>query len=367
MMRWKTTSGALAMTLSLISCADDQPGSPGGATGEVVPAFEVTDAKGNVFVRQAKIAMESPPIRPDGRRQFRLPTGNDRDYSLLSDLDLAKELRPKMARDGYEYIRKDLDMDLVREVRQLRGGQLQMAPGLPRGVTSDVIVEELDAKSVIGADGRLLRRDNTTYPYSAQVWNDWGCSGTMIGRSTMVTAAHCVHSGSGFFMWPVYRPGVDIQDANPYPFGEFPCYDITVAGGWDGDTVSADYAVIEFGTRCGSFPGDSTGWLGFYATDSGSNISGKTSYIYGYPGDKSPYPQIWGIGNSSLTTSVWYPARLFYNIDTAGGQSGSGVYQVRDGGRYVVGIHNGNWDSDENQARWLDTTVAAFIRKYSAL
>jgi V8-like Glu-specific endopeptidase len=31
--------------------------------------------------------------------------------------------------------------------------------------------------------------------------------------------------------------------------------------------------------------------------------------------------------------------KVFYDIDTAGGQSGSAVYRIKDGKRFAVGIH----------------------------
>lgn len=31
--------------------------------------------------------------------------------------------------------------------------------------------------------------------------------------------------------------------------------------------------------------------------------------------------------------------KVYYDIDTAGGQSGSAVYRIIDGGRYAVAIH----------------------------
>jgi glutamyl endopeptidase len=348
-------------------CAVDMGEEMLDVSSEGLAANEVTDAKGNVWVLNRKIEGKAAPrLDANGRIAPFVPRSPDRDYSKMSDEELAEVLRPKMARNGYEYVLKHPDLELVRKIREGRGAGVV---GLPSEVlaAAEAPMEDLIMPNVvIGADDRVLRRDNSSYPMSTQVWNDWGCSGTLIGPSTMVTAAHCVHDGNDWFRWPVYRPGTDIQDVSPYAFGEFGCYDVTIPGGWDGGTVSEDYAVIEF-SNCGAYPGNATGWLGFYATDSGGNISGRTSYIYGYPGDKAPYPQIWGIGNSSLSTSIWYPARVFYSIDTFNGQSGSGVYQIRDGGRYVVAIHNGGYDSDENQGRWLDVSVANFIRAYSAL
>ncbi len=346
-------------------CAVDMGEETLDVTSEESALREVTDAKGNVWVLNRKIEGTTPDLDGRGRVKPFVPRSPDRDYSKMSDGELAEVLRPRMARDGHEYVLAQPDLELVRKIRAGQG-----VTSLPSGVSpaGEAPVEDLITPSVvIGADSRELRRDNASYPMLTQVWNDWGCSGTMVGPSTMVTAAHCVHDGNDWFRWPVYRPGTDIQDGAPYPLGEYGCYSVTIPGGWDGGTVSEDYAVVEF-SGCGSYPGNASGWLGFYATDSGGNISNRTSYIYGYPGDKAPYPQIWGIGNTSLYTSIWYPARVFYTIDTFNGQSGSGVYQIRDGGgRYVVGIHNGSYSSSENQGRWLDVSVANFIRDYSAL
>ena len=33
------------------------------------------------------------------------------------------------------------------------------------------------------------------------------------------------------------------------------------------------------------------------------------------------------------------PRKVYYTLDTAGGQSGSGVYVIQDGSRYAVAIH----------------------------
>lgn len=33
------------------------------------------------------------------------------------------------------------------------------------------------------------------------------------------------------------------------------------------------------------------------------------------------------------------PLKVYYDIDTAGGQSGSAVYRIVDGGRYGIAVH----------------------------
>jgi glutamyl endopeptidase len=76
------------------------------------------------------------------------------------------------------------------------------------------------------------------------------------------------------------------------------------------------------------------GWFGI-GVYSDSDLLASTGNISGYPGDKPSGTQ-------------WYHARqiasvnsrkVYYAIDTAGGQSGSAVYRVISGSRYGIAIH----------------------------
>jgi len=80
--------------------------------------------------------------------------------------------------------------------------------------------------------------------------------------------------------------------------------------------------------------GNTTGWFGL-AVYSDAEIRGAGGNISGYPGDKPSGTQ-------------WYDARkidsvnsrkVFYDIDTAGGQSGSAVYRIVNGNRYAFAVH----------------------------
>lgn len=220
---------------------------------------------------------------------------------------------------------------------------------------------------VIGADGRKYQSNHLQYPGRTFVWNDMGCTAKLIGPSTMVTAAHCVHTGRKWKYSPNYYPGPDGNKppAQRYPFGYYSCYRVTIPAGWGSSRkVAHDYAVVDL-SYCNVSPGRTLGWLGI-GSFSSSYLDGRGAHLFGFPADKYPYPAIWGMGGK-IETSGWYPARLFYRIDTAGGQSGSGVYVTRsDGGRYIVGIHSGGFSSKENQARRVNGTVMGFLRKYSS-
>ena len=76
------------------------------------------------------------------------------------------------------------------------------------------------------------------------------------------------------------------------------------------------------------------GWFGF-GVYSDSDLVAATANISGYPGDKP-------------TGTQWYDARkiasvnsrkVYYDIDTAGGQSGAAVYRMIIGARIGIAIH----------------------------
>ena len=57
--------------------------------------------------------------------------------------------------------------------------------------------------------------------------------------------------------------------------------------------------------------------------------------ISGYPGDKPSGTQWY----QSSAVAALGPRKVYYTIDTAGGQSGSAAYVIKDGVRYGVAVH----------------------------
>ena len=64
-------------------------------------------------------------------------------------------------------------------------------------------------------------------------------------------------------------------------------------------------------------------------------IRGAVGNISGYPGDKPSGTQWY---DARKIDSV-NPRKVFYDIDTAGGQSGSAVYRIVNGNRYAFAVH----------------------------
>jgi glutamyl endopeptidase len=99
------------------------------------------------------------------------------------------------------------------------------------------------------------------------------------------------------------------------------------------------------------------GWNGF-----GTYNGNGTYNVTGYPGDK-PTGSMWGMFGTTTSDSD----DIFYTLDTAGGQSGSGVL---DTNRIVRGIHtNGVYPgSPTNQGTRITSTVfntiVGWINKY---
>jgi glutamyl endopeptidase len=99
--------------------------------------------------------------------------------------------------------------------------------------------------------------------------------------------------------------------------------------GWteDGDE-KFDYGAIVLPDPLG----EHTGWFAFAVH---ADVTGSRGNISGYPGDK-------------LAGTQWYDSRIldsstdrkvFYDIDTFGGQSGAAVYRILNGQRTAFGIH----------------------------
>ncbi len=199
------------------------------------------------------------------------------------------------------------------------------------------------AEIVHGPDDRVQITNTAVYPWRAHASllitaadnSRWIGTGWFIGPHTLMTAGHVVHiknSGvagrDGWVKTIQVMPG---RNGGTLPYGSVTSSNFRSVAGWinSGDE-NYDYGAIILPTDLGN----TVGWFGF-GVYSDADLTAATGNISGYPGDKP-------------TGTQWYDHRqiasvnarkVFYDIDTAGGQSGSAVYRIINGGRYAVAVH----------------------------
>jgi glutamyl endopeptidase len=198
-------------------------------------------------------------------------------------------------------------------------------------------------EAVIGVDDRVQMTATGTYPWrvhcslriTAADGSQWIGTGWFCGPRTVITAGHCVfikNSGvpgrDGWVQSVTVIPG---RNVDQHPFGVAVSDDLRSVRGWAEDgNQEYDYGAILLSTPLG----DQTGWLGFGAF-SDATLLASVGNLSGYPGDKPAGTQWY---HARTVTSV-SPHKVYYDIDSFGGQSGSAVYRIADGGRYAVAVH----------------------------
>ena len=201
---------------------------------------------------------------------------------------------------------------------------------------------DVQLETVHGADDRVQITETHRYPWSAtssllitaRDGSQWIGTGWFISPRTLVTAGHCVYINSsisarnGWVLSIQVMPG---RNGTELPYGSVTATQFWTVRGWaeKGDE-NYDYAAIIIPTEVG----ETVGTLGFgiYGDE---DLADRVVNIAGYPGDKPP-GTMWYDARTIASTR---PARVYYDIDTAGGQSGAAVYHIEDGQRIAVAVH----------------------------
>jgi glutamyl endopeptidase len=196
---------------------------------------------------------------------------------------------------------------------------------------------------VHGPDDRVQITNTSVYPWRVHASlliqaadnSMWSGTGWFIGPHTLATAGHVVYiknSGvAGRDGWVKSIKVMPGRNGSSLPYGSVTSTNFRSVNGWmnSGDE-NYDYGAMVIPTELGA----TTGWFGF-GVWSDKDLVASTGNISGYPGDKPGGTQ-------------WYDARqiasvgsrkVYYDIDTSGGQSGSAVYRIINGGRYAVAVH----------------------------
>jgi glutamyl endopeptidase len=252
---------------------------------------------------------------------------------------------------------------LASGIEKVQGFSMPKSGGAVRTAAKEVLAADLDlpdiAEASFGTAGRLVPRSvletvhgpddrvkissTNVYPWRAHAsllitardGSMWIGTGWFIGPHTLMTAGHVVYiknSGvtgrDGFVRSIKVMPG---RNGTTLPYGSVTSSNLRTVQGWatNGDEEH-DYGAIILDTDLGA----TTGWFGF-GVYSNATLTASVGNISGYPGDKPDGTQ-------------WYAARriasvaarkVYYDIDTFGGQSGSAVYRIVDGKRYAFAVH----------------------------
>lgn len=199
------------------------------------------------------------------------------------------------------------------------------------------------AETVHGPDNRVKITNTSVYPWrvhaslliTAADGSNWIGTGWFIGPHTLITAGHCVYiKNSGVPGRNGWVKSIDVmpgRNGSSLPYGKVTSKNFRTVAGWanSGDE-NFDYGAIIIPTELGN----TTGWFGF-GVYSDATLKASVGNISGYPGDQPAGTQ-------------WYDAhkidsvnarKVYYDIDTFGGQSGSACYRIINGARYGIGIH----------------------------
>lgn len=199
------------------------------------------------------------------------------------------------------------------------------------------------AESIIGPDDRTQITNTSAYPWRIQCSllitardnSMWIGTGWFIGPHTLMTAGHVVYiknSGvPGRDGWVKKINVIPGRNGSSLPYGSVTSSSFRSVTGWtnNGDP-NYDYGAIIIPTNLGN----TVGWFGF-GVYSDSDLRATTGNLSGYPGDKPAGTQWYHARKVTSVNSL----KVFYDIDTMGGQSGSAVYRVINGQRYGIAIH----------------------------
>lgn len=198
--------------------------------------------------------------------------------------------------------------------------------------------EEKILKRIIpGVDGRE-RIENTidwpnllhgqlTMKYSD---GEYGGSGVLIGPHHLLTAAHNVYDVDKKEWARSISVRLGLNEAVA-PFGEIKVAKAYTFDQWvQNKDSNYDMALITLSNSIGY----KTGWAGVVSLEDESLVK-KNVTITGYPGDMGFNKMM----KMSHRLKVVDPERFYYDIDTYGGQSGSGIWIQKFASPYVIGVH----------------------------
>lgn len=226
--------------------------------------------------------------------------------------------------------------------------------------------------SVIGADERTRILATNLSPYAIicsldieAPWGNFVGTGWFIGKRTVITAGHCVFHPSEMGGWAksiTVRPGRNEGAA----LGEAKSETFSTTDAWR-QSQNKDFDVAAIHLSADLLPAGMAPFRAGVLPD--KELETLFVNVSGYPADKGGKQQWWA---KNRIRSV-RPLRLYYDVDTMGGQSGAPVFIVRENSLapIVVGVHaygTGGTPSDlpmeVNSAPRITSEVLALFRQW---
>lgn len=159
-------------------------------------------------------------------------------------------------------------------------------------------------------------------------------TGWFIGPRTVVTAGHCVHDAAELGGWAGRITVIPGRNGASQPFGSVESRRFSAVDRWLSDRdPEYDYGAIhldaDLGTTVGTFA------AGVFPD---ATLRNRLVNISGYPAPRGGGTEQYFHSNRVKGVT---PKRVFYDVDTQGGQSGSPVWTYEDGSTtpVVIGIH----------------------------
>lgn len=204
-------------------------------------------------------------------------------------------------------------------------------PDVARAITN--LNEESDHPSEVVATESYPWRCICALNITAADGSRWLGTGWLAGPRLIITAGHCVylHRHGGWVRQIEVVPG---QNRDQRPYGSAMAASFRSVRGWaHKQQPDYDYGAVILPTDRAF--GKLLGHFGYGSLDD-VDLQGARINLAGYPSDQPPGTQ-WHHGRA---LDFITPRTLQYPIDTLGGQSGAPVWYLRNGARYVVGIHS---------------------------
>lgn len=198
-------------------------------------------------------------------------------------------------------------------------------------------------EAVLGVDERTQITDTASYPWRAIASlvitgrdnSQWVGTGWFVSPRTLITAGHCVYiKNSGVPGRDGWVSKINVmcgRNGTATPYGSVTSTVFKSVDGWteEGDE-NFDFGAIVVPTPLG----EEVGMFGV-AVYPDDELLGALVNISGYPGDKPAGTQWF----DSRAVAQVNARKVYYEADTAGGQSGAAVFRIVDDARIAVAVH----------------------------